>query len=108
MESFDLFDVVEYKNTTWRVDGFLKETIKPKSEHWLDQVLFEAQQKIGPDNKRLTFCIKEEAEYLSLVGVCGAVAKPLDCKKVGVVGWTEEFKQERRKSYENLIGEVVF
>lgn len=100
---------VAYKGSTWRVGGFLKEAPKPADpNNWIAQILFEAQQEIGPDNKRLMFCEQNEAEYLSLVGVCGAVARLSECEFVEVVGWSQDVIKEQQESYKHLIGEVIF
>lgn len=100
------------KPTRWRVKSYLKAAVKPEfadlASGMLEEIVFEACQKVGPDAKRLVWCSQDEAEYLSLSGMCGGIARVADCEVVGRVPWSDEHVREAENHARNLIGEMIF
>ncbi len=96
--------------TRWRVESYLKKAKKPrfKESQWLDEILYSGCQECGPDKKRLVWCSQEEAQYVSLVGVCGSIARVKDCRVVGRVPWTEEHIKQKEDSAKSFIGQMIF
>ncbi len=117
----DVGAIVEYgldgfgKNpATYRVSGWLKSAPPPAPPSdqdgpygFLRQMLYQTQQKVGPDSKRLKFCTREEAEYLNLVGVAGAIARVGEVKVVGRVSWDEETIDQERQQAIALAGRAI-
>lgn len=96
------------KLTRWRVNGYLCETVKPTNpDDWIGKLLYQTQQKIGRDQKRLSWCAREQATHVSLVGVCGATVKASDCKVVGRVAWTEDRIAADEAANTRRIGQAI-
>lgn len=120
-------DIVEYglnsygtEVQTWRVQSYMKAEVADEdfirgccdgtalSEIMTEMLVEEYHAELtarkasgSAELKRikLVYCLPEEAEYLSLTGVCGAIAPISECKKIGVVGWdNERIDNERDKA----------
>lgn len=80
----------------YRVDAWMRAAPAPKiaSRDFLGKLLFESCREFKDaadgENKRLQFCLREEATHLALAGVAGAIAPIAHCKVVGKVDWSEE------------------
>ncbi len=108
------------KMRTWRVDGWLKTATPPppapKNPHdadghmasLLQHILHSTQQEVGPDNKKLVNCVRNEAEYLSCSGVSGAIIRVTDAKVVGRVSWPEDQIEELRASALRRVGRDIY
>lgn len=112
----DVGTIVEYgmdsfgkKPATYRVSAWLKEATPPPPSKYdfLNHLLYSTQQKVGPDEKRLEFCTREQAEYLSLSGIAGAIARVGDVKVVGRVNWSEEMLADERAQALALVGHRI-
>lgn len=64
----------------------------------IDDILFEACQRIEVTGERMQFCLRDEATHLSLSGVCGRIAPIEACKVTGMVNWTQELLDSARDS----------
>lgn len=92
----------------WRVESYLKEAKQIKNPNWVEEILFDASQKCGPDKVRMQWCSKKHATHVSLGGVCGAIARIKDCVIVGRVEWTKELIKQHKESAKRLEGQVIF
>ena len=90
----DVGTVVEYEGNRYRVNGWLCEQTPPDNavsfNNIIDQIMYEAQQATGPDNKKLMFCHRSRAEYVHGSGTCGMIARLSEIKIVGRVSWPDE------------------
>jgi hypothetical protein len=82
-----------YKGDRYLVQSWLRERVEPKTDEtsmsgMYEDILYQAQQKIH--GKKLRWCYQEEATYLSLSGVGGAVAPVDEVEVVGKVNWSPE------------------
>lgn len=111
----DVGDIVEYKGSRYRVSSWLRERVEPKpidydnlTELPWENIMYDAQQKVH--GKKLKFCYRDEAMYLGLSGVGGAVAAVEEVKVVGKVDWKPEHVEEARQQALSLAeeGEVLF
>lgn len=108
----------------YRVNSWLKAAPEPKYDldqdfdRWHDDVmagktdffndiLDSGARQVGPDKKRLQWCKREEAEYLSCSGVGGAIIRIEDAKVVGRVPWPENQIEELRSSALRKVGQLV-
>ncbi len=124
----DVCDIVTYKGDRYRVTGWMKEMLKRKpfeeslESHFqsggerlefskiFDDILYEAQQEVH--GKKLKWCYRDEAQFVTLAGVGGGIA-PVD--EVTIVGncdgkWEPEHIKEA-KNQANLFaekGDVLF
>jgi hypothetical protein len=115
----DVGTIVEYgldsfgkKPATYRVDSWLKEApVPPPSDEFssmMSHILYSSAQKHGADQKRLMWCTREEAEYLSLSGIAGAIARVDAVKVIGRVSWSEEMIDEQRRQALAFVGEIAY
>jgi hypothetical protein len=105
-----------YRGRRYRVTGWLK-PMPPKVEpaaherHFLrdliDDLLYDAQQEVGPDRCKVVFCTREEAVYVSGAGVAGCLARISDIQVTGMVDWPPEYLAEARAYAERLAGTPV-
>ncbi len=93
--------------TRWRVNGYLCETVKPPVADWIAKILYDTQQRISSDHKRMSWCARENATHVSLVGVCGATVKASRCKVVGRVPWSEKHIAEEEAANTRRIGRAI-
>ncbi|WP_315782287.1 hypothetical protein [Bradyrhizobium sp. SZCCHNPS1003] len=82
----------------FRVSSWLK---RAKRQHGM-------AQDVGPDNCKLVFCLRDEAEYVSASGVCGIIRRVEDVVITGRVPWSEEWIQESRSLAIRLVGKIVW
>lgn len=98
---------------SYRVNSWLKEAPPPAPvddddiSGFLGHVLYSSGQKIGPDKKRLMWCARNEAEYLSCSGVSGAIVRVTDAEVIGRVSWPEDQINELRSSAIRKIGQLA-
>jgi hypothetical protein len=94
----DVGAIVEYgldsfgrKPQTWRVKGWMCTAERPKfaEDDWIGEILFDSCREFK-GNKRLRWCLREEAEYVTLTSICGAVAPIGECKVIGMVNWPKD------------------
>lgn len=93
----DVCECVEYgldsfgrEPETWRVTGWMRAAQRPDfgDGDELSEILFDACHE-HVDGKRMQYCLREEAEYLVLYGICGAIAPVEQCRVIGVVDWSD-------------------
>lgn len=61
----------------------------------------------GPDNVPLEWCRREDAEYVSGVGVAGTIQRIADVTVTGRVSWDEKTIQADRDFANSLAGEPL-
>lgn len=111
----DIGDTFTYEGESFRVSGWLKRMARPEPPAWdrspfkdvLDDLLYESQQRVGPDRERLMFCAREEAEYVSGTGIAGRIVRVSDVKVTGRVDWPEELFEHARHEANCLIGRPI-
>lgn len=86
---------------SFRVTGYLCEMPKP-SGNWIDDLLYDTQQKIN--GKKLMFCRREDAEFVSGAGVCGCVAAIDKIEVIGRVSWSSEEIKESEDMALRMVG----
>ena len=98
----------------YRVTGWLKKSparapvADPNDMRTLIQsILDDSQQEIGPDQVRLQWCSRKEAEYVTGSGVSGKIARLSDIKVTGRVNWPEKLIDEARQNAIRRIGLYV-
>lgn len=97
----------------YRVNSWLKAAPEPKSTNsnslsdTINSILDQGHRRFN-DNKRLMWCSREEAEYLSCSGVSGAIIPVRDAKVIGRVNWSEDQIESHRNQANQLIGKMVF
>jgi hypothetical protein len=105
-----------YRGNHYRVSAWLKTMPPPAEPAWhdrnvmrdlLDDLLYTTQQEVGPDRCRVVFCPREEAVYVSGVGVAGCIARMADIEVTGMVDWSPQQLAEARASAERLAGTPV-
>lgn len=96
------------KPRRWRVSSYLKPAVFKPLGGIFDEILFESCQESGPDKCRLQWCSQDEAVYVSLTGVCGAIARVTDCEVVDRVNWMPDQIAEEEDHAKRLIGEMIF
>lgn len=112
----DIGTLVEHDGNSYRVDGWCKVAPRPAKPKWgdphqqfmrdiLTEILYDASNLY--DGNRLQWCIREEATYVALVGVAGAIVKVEDCNVTGRVRWTEDVIEEHRQQALAFVGELV-
>ena len=62
----------------------------------IDDILFDACQRLEVTGERMQFCLRDEATHLSLSGVGGRIAPIEACKVVGTVDWPQEVLDSAR------------
>jgi len=115
----DVGDLVEYEGERYRVDSWLRERVPPSEKlpkktdptslsDLYEEILYESQQYIH--GKKLRWCYREEAQYVSLAGVGGAVAPVDEVKVVGRVNWKPEHIEEARQQALRMAeeGDVLY
>lgn len=123
MTAPDVGDIVLYHGDRYRVESWLKE-ISPDAEALtailypsspevdihdvLRGVLYESQQEIR--GKKLGWCRREEAEFVSIRGVGGGLAGINEVEVVGRVPWPEWQIEELRQRANQMADdhEVLF
>lgn len=110
----DIAEGVEYKGNKYRVTGWLKDYVpKPlikKDDNMPDEIfqIFVDLRKKRNKEKRYEWCLREEAQYVTIYAVCGHVAKINEVKRAGYyIDWPEEFIQDAKNRQEKLIGEIT-
>lgn len=111
----DIGDLFTHDGRLYRVDAWLKDMAMPEAPAWnrsphrdrLGEILYEAQQRVGPDRKRVVFCIREEAEYVSGSGVAGCIVRVSDVTVTGRVDWPEDLFEYARQEAAHLVGRPV-
>lgn len=102
----DVGAIVEYgldglrrQPARYRVEGWLRTAPRPTFDpnDWIGKILFEGCREFV-DGKRLQWCHRDKAEFLSLSGVSGAIAPIAECKVVGIVSWSTKDIDEARAS----------
>lgn len=92
----------------YRVSSWMRPAPEPKLDpnDFLGEILFEScrefDTKDGKGNRRMQFCLREEATHLSLSGICGAIAPIELCRVVGKVEWTAELLDDLRHTANRL------
>jgi hypothetical protein len=103
----DIGDTFTHNDRRYRVDGWLKRMARPEPPAWdrsprkdmLDDLLYEAKQRVGPDRERLIGCVRKEAEYVSGYGIAGCIVRVADVRVTGRVAWFEaEFEHARHEA----------
>lgn len=100
------------ENQTYRVTGWLRPAQRPRRSNGfnsvLDNILFDACQKCGPNNERLVFCARHEAVYVCGAGAAGIIAGRDEVRVTGMVNWEPEMLNREEREYRSQIGEVIF
>jgi hypothetical protein len=65
-------------------------------------------QDVGPDNCKLVFCLREQAEYVSGSGVAGIIRRVEDVVIIGRVSWSEATIDEERRHAIRLAGQPIW
>jgi hypothetical protein len=105
---------------SYRVDAWLRRR-RPRPESCderaaltrqiIDEMIAEGQidppRGAGPDNVPLEWCRREEAEYVSGVGVAGIIVRVADVEVTGQVPWDKGLIQYARISANRLAGEPL-
>jgi len=102
----DIGDRIEYKGDNYAVTGWMRERPKRKKlderleeqREWeilLDDVEYEAQQSVH--GKKLEWCFRDEAQFVTYTGACGGVAPINEVKVIGKVNWPPEMLQRKRE-----------
>jgi hypothetical protein len=97
----DVGDLFEHDGQRFRVTSWLKAL--PECADLREST----QQRCGPDNKRLVWCTREDAEYVAGYGVCGIIVRVADVIVTGRVGWPEEVIDRERDQALMLVGKGV-
>jgi hypothetical protein len=106
-----------YRGRTYRVTGWCKPMPPPAEpsagernfpRDLIDDLLYTAQQEVGPDRCRLVCCGQDEAEYVCGVGVAGCIARLADIEVLGPVAWPLAQLDEAREQAERLAGTVIW
>ena len=99
----DVGDLVEYgldsfgrRPATWRVDGWLR-IAPPRRALNADPRLDRIAALATTSERRRRWCVREEAEFVSLVGVCGAIAPVGECRVIGKVSWPQGAIDDERR-----------
>ena len=82
----------KYHNHTFMVSGWLKEAPRRDtswldsedgeiSDDWMGDILYHAQQEIGPRKQKLVWCVRKDATHVSGKGVSGCVV-PVDMIRI--------------------------
>jgi hypothetical protein len=111
----DIGDLFTHDGQSYRVDGWLKDMAMPEAPAWdrsphkdlISEILYEAQQKVGPNRTRVVFCVREEAQYVAASGIAGRIVRVEDVKVTGRVDWPEEMFDHLRHEAAHLIGRPV-
>lgn len=126
----EVCDIVEYGNEfftkkpeRWRVTQHLKRIEDKTFEHdesndsvinsIITDILWkELKREIKRRKKlklpckrryRLVYCRPEEATHIELVNLCGTIVPIKECKKVGIVNWSEEMIEITKKEALTMI-----
>lgn len=105
-----------------RVDGYFKSWKPPVREpapaddveavmrNLLGKILDEGNREFEVAGKRtrLVGCLREEAEFVSCVGVCGHIYGINEVEVVGLVSWSEDVIAEERRGWSFHVGQVIF
>jgi len=110
-------DSFEKVPATWRVEGWLCElpplvdldcgTPGSKTRQQIaNTVIMKIRRENPPDpsEKRLRWCLREDATHLALSGICGAVAPVEACSVIRMVDWEDSVIAEYR-AYAITLGE---
>lgn len=100
----------------YRVTGWMRAAPLPEfsPEDFLGKILFEACQKIHDAKdgvqRRMQFCLRDEATHVSLAGIAGAIAPIGMCKVTGMVDWPEDqiAKNRARAVRKGEMHEMIF
>jgi hypothetical protein len=118
----DVGDIIRSTNSeslsgTYRVSGWMKalpDLVAPAAdapflERFSYEIWLEDEQsgngRHGPDKKRLVWCTREEAQYVTGSGVCGVIWRVGDCEITGKVTWSDAEIEEAREDALLLVGE---
>jgi hypothetical protein len=88
----------------WRVNSYMRVAPEPEvgTKDWIDEILFEAAQKCGPEKKRMQWCLPNEATHVALSGICGTIARISEIKVTGMVPWSEQALADEREHARRL------
>lgn len=97
------------------VKGYLRVSTPPPSDiaDWrsmddaLAHILFTSQQTFGPDQVRLEFCERRDAEYVSGSGVAGVILRVADVVPAGHVDWSPERLADEKRLSRLLVGRPI-
>ena len=120
----DIGTTFDYQGSSYRVDCWLKAMLDQSditmamiskkamevgelSPDLIDMILASTQRKLGPRNEKLIGCTREEAEYVSGVGVGGCLAPIEEIKITGRVKWPAHIIDECREQALRLVGRPV-
>lgn len=111
----DVGDTFTHNDRRYRVDGWLKRMARPEPPAWdrsphkdmLDDLLYESQQRLGPDRERLIGCVREEAEYVSGYGIAGCIVRVTDVRVTGRVDWSEAEFEHARHMAAYMVGRAI-
>jgi hypothetical protein len=94
----DIGDLFADDGRTYRVTGWLRRTspVRPGSVSFM------------PDMVPMTFCTREQAEYVCGSGVGGVIRRLDDVTVIGRVNWSEEVLAQERCSFAVLLGKELF
>lgn len=108
--------------TTYRVTSWMKAWVRPERPApdpdsveavvaaMLQDILDDGNREFdcGKGPTRLQWCTQEEAEYVSVTGVCGHIWPVEDVVVVGKVAWSDKMIGEAREQAQRRVGEVLF
>lgn len=99
------FYELDGKPSRWRVSGYLRMVVPPPLDP-TDPMTPVLESALGEylTKPRTYWCTREEAEFLSLVGVAGATVKVADCIVVGRVSWPADLIQSEESSATRRAG----
>ena len=103
----DVGSVVEWEGRSWRVSAWICEAVPTHDpDDWLASMIYESARPME-DGKRLRFCYRHQAQYLSLKGVSGAIAAVADVVPIGEVPWPKELLDRDRETANMLAGKLI-
>ena len=101
----DVGDLVEYGGNQYRVRGWMRKRHQPSNievPHIIDGILFYDNPPEAV--AKLQWCYRDEAQFVALTGVAGAVAPIEQVRVVGKVTWPQEHIDEARQQA-NILAE---
>ena len=99
--------IFEYKDRRYRVKSWFKEIDVPRSDDWIDDILYDANHK-NKNGKNWQWCARKEATHVSGSGVGGCIAPISEIKITGRVNWSEDIFKEQEEHAIRQIGGIVF
>ncbi len=96
-----------YNGGSYRVKSWLKEIEVPRSDDWIDDLLYEVNHK-NKNGKNWQWCSKKEATHVSGYGVAGCIAPISEIEITGRVDWPEDILKEQEDHAIRQIGRILY